>query len=80
MQHDLLANPIGLAYAVNCELNEESIRIGALFIEANISDSTMRLTHEDVTVDVELPKELLNSPAPLRAWDIELPLTHEQVL
>ena len=74
MHHDLLLNPIRIAWAVNCEIEEDSIRIGALYLEPRIPSQIIRLTSGSDIFDVVLPEELLHSAQSLRAWNIELPL------
>lgn len=74
MQYDLLLNPGRFAWAVNCIVEESSVRIGALYLEPNVPDPNIRLTHNDAYFDVVLPEEFLRVTDAQRAWNIELPL------
>ena len=79
MHFDLLLNPIRLVWAVNCQVEEDSIRIGALYLEPQIPDQIIRLSSGSDIFDIVLPEELLRSEQSFRAWNIELPLhTHDE--
>lgn len=72
--YDLLRNPVNFCWAVNCLVEEDSVRIGALYLEPNIPDTNIRLTHMDQSVDVVIPDEYVRRSDSLRAWNIELPI------
>lgn len=71
-QIDLLRNPINLVYAVNCQIEDTTLRCGALFLEPMIPTSNIRLQSEETQIEIELPEELLNRQESTRAWNIEL--------
>lgn len=78
MQYDLLLNPGRFAWAVNCSVGEDSVRIGALYLEPNVPDPNIRLTDGSDIFDVVLPDEYLRQPSAQRAWNVELPTaSHE---
>lgn len=74
MQIDLLLNPGRFAWAVNCFVEEDSVRIGALYLEPNVPDQFIRLESGSDIFDVVLPAEFLNRSDPLRTWNCVLPL------
>lgn len=74
MQYDLLLNPGRFVWAVNARVEEDSVRIGALYLEPNVPDPNIRLTHNDEHFDVELPEEYLGRSYAQRAWNVDLPL------
>ena len=75
---DLLLNPARFAWAVNCEILEgeeqDSLRIGALFLEPSIPTPIIRFTHNEQHLDVELPGQYLRVSYAQRAWNITLPI------
>ena len=77
--YDLLRNPINSCWAVNCFVEEDTVRIGAFFLEPNCPTPNIRLTHDDETITVTLPEEYLRRHESLRAWNIELPVLKEPV-
>lgn len=76
MQFDLMLNPGRFAWAVNVMVEEEegTVRIGALYLEPNVPDPNIRLTHGSDIFDVVLPEEFVRRGENLRAWNVELPL------
>lgn len=74
MQVDVLRSPLNNAFAVNCEIEDNTITCGALYLAPRIQTPLMRLAYETVSVDVELPSELLNRPDALRAWSVTFPI------
>jgi len=70
---DLLKNPINLAYAVNCQVEDDTLRCGAFYLEPMIPTPNIRLQSKEMTIEVVLPEELLNRIDSYRAWNIELP-------
>lgn len=82
MQHDLLLDPINTVFAVNCVVEGSTLHCGALYLEPLIQSHVINLIRSadsGATVQVELPPELVNQPAPYRAWEVELPIRDEQV-
>ena len=77
MQYDLLLNPGRFAWAVNCTVEEDSVRIGALFLEPNVPDQFIRLESGSDVFDVVLPEEYVRQGQSLRAWNVALPLNDE---
>ena len=73
MQYDLLLNPGRFCWAVNCVVEEGSVRIGALYLEPNVPDPNIRLTDGSDIFDVVLPEEYVRQPVSMRAWSVELP-------
>ena len=76
-QHDLLIDEDCLVFAVNCQEEGSTLHCGALYLEPLIPDQLIRLAYEGVRIQVELPPELINNPAPQRAWDVALPIGSE---
>ncbi len=74
MQVDVLRSPLNNAFAVNCEVETDTITCGALYLAPRIQGAVMRLADQRVSVDVELPSELLNRSEALRAWSVTLPI------
>ena len=72
--YDLLRNPVNFCWAVNCLVEEDSVRIGALYLEPNVPDQFIRLESGSDIFDVVLPAEFLKRSEPLRAWNCVLPL------
>ena len=79
-QYDLLSNPINTCWAINCVVGEDSVRIGAFYLEPNIPTPNIRLTHNDEHITVALPEEYLKRREALRAWNIELPFASSDQL
>lgn len=74
MQYDLLLNPGRFCWAVNCVVEESSVRIGALYLEPNVPDPNIRLTDGSDIFDVVLPEEYVRQSVSMRAWGVELPI------
>lgn len=72
--YDLLRNPVNFAWAVNCSVEEDSVHIGALYLEPQIPDPNIRLAYNDRYIDVTIPDEYVNKTESLRAWNVELPI------
>ena len=77
MHHDILIDPINTVFAVNCEVEEDALHCGALYLEPLVQSQFIRLTHDGASIDVELPPELIGQAAPQKAWNVTLPLRHE---
>lgn len=78
MHHDLLVEPEqSLVYAVNCRVEGSTLHCGALYIEPLVQKQSIRLAYGAASMEVELPEELINQPAPHRAWQVALPLRDE---
>ena len=78
MQYDLLLNPGRFAWAVNCRADEDSVRIGALYLEPHVPSQLIRLESGSDVFDVVLPAEFLKRSEPLRAWNCVLPLNQPE--
>lgn len=74
MQYDVMLNPGRFAWAVNVLVEDDSVRIGALYLEPNVPDPNIRLESGSDVVDVILPAEFLKQRSSQRAWNVELPL------
>ena len=55
MQYDVMLNPGRFAWAVNVLVEDDSVRIGALYLEPNVPDPNIRLESGSDVVDVILP-------------------------
>lgn len=78
MHHDLLVEPEeSLVYAVNCRVEGSTLHCGALYIEPHVQKQSIRLAYGAASMEVELPEELINQPAPCRAWQVALTLRNE---
>jgi len=77
--YDLLKNPINLVWAVNCVVEEDSLRVGALYLEPNIPTPIIRLSYQTDHIEVVLPDEYLRSSDSMRAWNVELPIHNPSV-
>jgi len=77
MQHDLLIDPINTVFAVNCREEGNTLHCGALYLEPLVQAQFIRLAYEGVSIQVELPLELVQQTEPYRAWDIALPISDE---
>lgn len=71
---DLLKNPINLMYAVNCQVDDDTLRCGAIYLEPMIPTPNIRLMHTEGVIEVRLPDELLNRIDSYRAWNLDLPI------
>lgn len=78
--YDLLRNPVNFAWAVNCVVEEDTVTIGALYLEPQIPNSPLRLAHNDEYVDVLIPDEYLNKGENMRAWNVDLPINKPPTL
>ena len=78
MQFDVLLNPGRFAWAVNAKVGENSVRIGALYLEPNVPTPNIRLESGSDIFDVVLPEEYLRQPDALRAWNVELPFQQDE--
>ena len=76
MQHDLLMDAAHMVFAVNCQVQGDSLHCGALYLEPLVPFKSIRLAYETASVMVELPDELVNQTEPFRSWAIELPLAN----
>lgn len=79
MSYDLLTDDANTVYAVNCRVENSTIVCGALYLEPLIRTQAIRLAYGTANVEIELPLELVNQTIPFCAWQIELPITNEQV-
>lgn len=77
MFYDLLIDPVCTVFAVNCRVEGSTLHCGALYLEPLVPYKSIRLAYAGATLDVQLPLDLLNQPAPYRAWNVELSLSHE---
>ena len=77
MQYHLLSDPERTVFAVNCRVEGPTLHCGALYLEPLIRQQSIRLADERATLSVNIPTELLNQTIPFRAWDVELPISHE---
>jgi hypothetical protein len=77
MNYPLLSDPERTVFAVNCRVEGSTLHCGALYLEPLIRHQSIRLADERATLSVNLPPELLNQSTPCRAWDVELPTSHE---
>ena len=55
MQHDLLMDAAHMVYAVNCQVQDDTLHCGALYLEPLIPFKSIRLAYEAASVMVELP-------------------------
>lgn len=74
-------NPTRTVYAVNCQIKEQRLSCGALYVETNHVHEVIRLSDSSAKLDVRLPTDLLDQPTPKVGWNVELPIlnTDEQV-
>lgn len=72
--YDLLRNPVNMCWAVNCLVEEDTVTIGALFLEPQVPGSIIRLQSGSDKIDVLIPEEYLRRSESLRAWNVELPI------
>jgi hypothetical protein len=77
MQSSLLSDPERTVFAMNCRVEGSTLHCGALYLEPLIRHQSIRLADERATLSVDIPSELLNQSIPFRAWDVELPISHE---
>lgn len=77
MFYDLLIDPVCTVFAVNCRVEGSTLHCGALYLDPLVPYKSIRLAYAGATLDVQLPLDLLNQPAPYRAWNVELSLSHE---
>jgi hypothetical protein len=75
--HDILVDPANTVYAINCKVEDSTLHCGALYVEPLNPFRSIRLAHLGVSLDVQLPDEVINQLAPTRAWSIALPITNE---
>jgi len=64
-----------MVYAVNCQVQGDTLHCGALYLEPLVPFKSIRLAYEAASVMVELPTELVNQADPFRSWSIELPIS-----
>ena len=80
MRYDLLTDEGNVVFGINAFVSEDSVKFGAFYLPPGVVSTVMRLAYKDVSLDVELPDELLNQTTAFVGWDVELPLLlHEQV-
>ena len=77
MQSSLLSDSEHTVFAVDCRVEGSTLHCGALYLEPLIRHQSIRLADERATLSVDVPSELLNQPIPFRAWNVELPISHE---
>jgi len=77
MQFSFLSDPERTVFAVNCRVEGSTLHCGALYLEPLIRQQSIRLADERATLSLNLLPELLNQSIPFRAWDVELPISHE---
>jgi hypothetical protein len=71
--HELLTDPFGSIYAVNCTLPEDgTLLCGALYIEPENPFTVIRLADNALILDVTLPPECVNNGSAITAWDVTL--------
>ena len=73
--HDCLVDRFATIFAVNCDFDEEeqTLTVGALFLEPGLSFSNIRISDRTANIEIELPPDLLNVPTAQKAWNIQLP-------
>ena len=74
MHCDVLTNAINCGWAINCEITEEAVTIGAFYLESDMPGRELPLQNGSVKVTLLLPEELVKNPEPFRAWNITLPV------
>ena len=75
--YDLLRSANNTCWAINCQVEEDSVRIGAIYLEPQIPSPNIRLESGSDKIDVLIPEEYLGRSESLRAWNVELPAPHE---
>ena len=78
MHIDLLTNPVNFGWAINCEVEPTSVKIGGLYLEALVPGNELPLESGSVKLTVLLPEELVKVPEPFRAWNVTLPIKEEK--
>jgi hypothetical protein len=78
MRSDLLIDPINTVFAVNCKVEGDALHCGALYLDPLVQRHYIRLSDKSASVVVEIPIEMVNQPAPFRAWDVTLPLHNDK--
>lgn len=79
MSYDILIDPINTVFAINCREEGSALHCGALYLEPLIQHQSIRLAYGEASIQVELPFELLQQSTPYVGWNVELPISHEQV-
>lgn len=74
MNLSVLRSILNNVYAVDCELTEDALICGGLYLDPRIMTAVIRLANQEATLDVELPEELLNRPDPICSWAVTLNL------
>ena len=78
MHIDLLTNPVNFGWAINCEVDATSVKIGGFYLEANVPGKELPLESGSVRLTVLIPEDLIKIPEPFRAWNITLPIKEEK--
>lgn len=79
MYIELLVDENSQVYAVDCVVEGSHLRVGALYLSAQINATPIRFPHNEDTFAFDLPEEQLNQPDAARAWDVALPLIDDHV-
>lgn len=75
-QYDLLLDPITTVFAVNCVLEPDHLKVGAIYLEPLLVSPIVTLTDGTDRINIVLPAELLNKTKPQSAWMVQFHL-HE---
>lgn len=76
--YDLLIDPFQLVFAVDCEVEGDTLHCGALYASPSIPFEFIRLAGTDASIDVQLPDELRNQSETTTALGVKLPLYHHE--
>lgn len=73
MHYPLLTSIFGEVYLINCEVKDNLVTAGAMYISPNLTQNLLRFRSPDkATVDIELPDEFLNNSGEGKAYGVTL--------
>ena len=80
MAYDLLIDPFNTVFAVDCELQGDSLHCAALYVSPQVPFEFIRLAGNGAMIDVQLPESARNQGESLTALRVQLPLHHDEPL
>jgi hypothetical protein len=73
MHYPLLTSLFGEVYLVNCEVKDNLVTVGAMYIAPLLKQNLLRFKSPDkAVVDIQLPDEFLNNSGEGKAYGVTL--------
>ena len=74
MSYDLLVDPFNTVFAIDCEIRNNTLHCGALYVSPQVPFDFIRLAGSGASIDVVLPAQLRDQAQTLTLVEAQLPL------